>query len=133
MRPSLFLLVAGLCLLATNPATAEFDPSLLAGMNARAIGPAGMSGRIAVVTGVAGDPTTIYVGASTGGVWKSTDGGMRFAPIFDDQPVAAIGAITVDPSNHDVVWVGTGEGNLRQACTSPSGSRVMKLKAAPQP
>ena len=77
MRPSLFLLVAGLCLLVTRPATAELDSSLLAGMNARAIGPAGMSGRIAVVTGVAGDPTTIYVGAATGGVASPT----RLRPI----------------------------------------------------
>ena len=121
MRTSLLLLVAGLCLLNAPNAYGEVDVSLLAGMQARAIGPAGMSGRIAVVTGVPGDPTTIYVGAATGGVWKSTDGGMKFEPIFDDQPVAAIGAITVDPSNHDVVWVGTGEGNLRNSVSIGNG------------
>ena len=121
MRSSIHLLVVCLCLLTTLPAHAEIDSSLLAGMQARAVGPAGMSGRIAVVTGVAGDPTTIYVGAATGGVWKSTDGGMRFQPIFDDQPVAAIGAITVDPSNSDIVWVGTGEGNLRNSVSVGNG------------
>jgi photosystem II stability/assembly factor-like uncharacterized protein len=121
MRTSFLLLVVALSALTTPSAHAEIDSSLLAGMQARSIGPAGMSGRIAVVAGVPGDPTTIYVGAATGGVWKSTDGGMRFQPIFDDQPVAAIGAVTVDPSNPDVVWVGTGEGNLRNSVSVGNG------------
>ena len=121
MRTGQLLLVVGLSLLAIASAQAEIDASLLAGMEARAIGPAGMSGRIAVVAGVPGDPTTIYVGAATGGVWKSTDGGMSFTPIFDDQPVAAIGALAIDPSNPDVVWVGTGEGNLRNSVSIGNG------------
>ena len=102
-------------------ASAQIDPSLLAGMEARAIGPAGMSGRIASVTAVPSDPNVMYVGASTGGLWKSIDGGLTFEPIFDDQPVAAIGAVALDPNNDDVVWVGTGEGNLRNSVSIGNG------------
>lgn len=65
--------------------------------------------RVASVAGVPGDPSTYYAGAASGGVWKSTDGGNRWDPIFDKQPAAAIGAIAVAPSDPSVIWVGTGE------------------------
>ena len=67
------------------------------------------AGRIASVVGVPGDTTTYYMGAASGGVWKSTDGARTFAPVFDDQPVQAIGALAVAPSDPSIVWVGTGE------------------------
>src|SRR6266851_2639472 len=76
----------------------------------RYMGPAA-AGRIATVAGVPGDVNTYYVGSASGGVWKSTDGGASFLPIFDDQPVAAIGAIAVAGSDPNTVWVGTGHGN----------------------
>jgi hypothetical protein len=69
--------------------------------------PAG--GRIASVVGIAGDPSTYYLGNASGGVWKSTDGGQTFSPIFDEQDVAAIGALAVAPSDPKQVWAGTGE------------------------
>src|SRR5690348_3068360 len=69
--------------------------------------PAG--GRVASVAGVPGDYSTYYLGAASGGLWKSTDGGHTFLPIFDDQDTSAIGAIAVAPSDSDTVWVGTGE------------------------
>ena len=65
--------------------------------------------RIASAAGIPGDPSTYYAGAASGGVWKSSDGGNRWEPIFDKQPAAAIGAIAVAPSDPSVVWVGTGE------------------------
>ena len=74
----------------------------------RYMGPAA-AGRIATVAGVPGDPTTYYAGSASGGVWKSTDSGVTFVPIFDEQPVAAIGAIAVADSDPNTVWVGTGE------------------------
>src|SRR6476659_5681562 len=66
-------------------------------------------GRIASVAGVPGDTTTYYFGAASGGIWKTTDGARTFTPIFDEQPVQAIGALAVAPSNPRVVWAGTGE------------------------
>src|SRR5919107_5216928 len=74
----------------------------------RYMGPAA-AGRISTVAGVPGDPNTYYLGSASGGVWKSTDSGQTFVPIFDDQPVAAIGAIAVADSDPNTIWVGTGE------------------------
>ena len=74
----------------------------------RYMGPAA-AGRIATVAGVPGDPNVYYLGSASGGVWKSTDAGNTFVPIFDEQPVAAIGAIAVAPSDPNIVAVGTGE------------------------
>ena len=67
------------------------------------------AGRIAAVAGVPGDTSTYYFGAASGGIWKTTDGARTFAPVFDDQPVQAIGALAVAPSNARIVWAGTGE------------------------
>jgi photosystem II stability/assembly factor-like uncharacterized protein len=80
-----------------------------------------MSGRVADVVAAPSDPTIVYVGAATGGVWKSVNGGLSFVPVFDDQPVAAIGAIAVHPTDPDVVWVGTGEGNVRNSVSVGNG------------
>ena len=65
--------------------------------------------RIAAIAGIPGDPSTYYAGAASGGVWKSTDGGNRWDPIFDKEPAAAIGALAVAPSQPTTVWAGTGE------------------------
>jgi photosystem II stability/assembly factor-like uncharacterized protein len=98
-----------------------FDPDLLAGLRARSIGPAAMSGRVTVIEGVAADPRTLYAGAASGGVWKSVNGGLSWEPIFDDQPVASVGAIAVFQKSPDVVWVGTGEGNVRNSASAGNG------------
>jgi photosystem II stability/assembly factor-like uncharacterized protein len=74
----------------------------------RFVGPK-IGNRIAAVAGVPGDPSVYYAGAASGGIWKSMDGGNRWAPIFDKQPVAAIGALAVAPSEPNTVWAGTGE------------------------
>ena len=97
------------------------DPDRLAGMKARSIGPATMSGRVVAVAAVESDPEIIYVGGAISGVWKSTDGGLTFEPIFDDQPVASIGAIAVFQPNPAIVWVGTGEGNPRNSASVGNG------------
>ncbi|HEU4935685.1 MAG TPA: hypothetical protein VFT39_04460 [Vicinamibacterales bacterium] len=74
----------------------------------RYMGPA-PAGRIASVSGIPGDPNIYYLGSASGGVWKSTDAGQTFVPIFDDQNVSAIGSIAVADSDPNIVWVGTGE------------------------
>src|SRR5438128_10965194 len=74
----------------------------------RFMGPS-VGNRIASVAGVPGDPTVYYAGAASGGVWKSTDSGATFSPIFDNQSVAAIGALAVATSDPKIVWAGTGE------------------------
>src|SRR5574340_1011707 len=66
-------------------------------------------GRISAFVGLPGDTMTYYAGAASGGVWKSTDGARTFTPVFDDEPVQAIGALAVSPSTPAVVWAGTGE------------------------
>ncbi len=110
-----------LAVLSFTALPAQVDPTLLAGLKARAIGPAGMSGRIAAIDALPGDPSLVYVGAATGGVWRSHNGGLTWTPVFDDQPVQAIGAVTIDPGNRDVVWVGTGEGNPRNSTSIGNG------------
>ncbi len=116
-----FLRVVAPVLLFCPLAAQEVSADLLSGLRARSIGPAGMSGRVTAVHGVPQQPNTIYVGAATGGLWKSTDGGLSFAPIFDDQPCASIGAIAVHPRRPDVVWIGTGEGNPRNSVSVGRG------------
>jgi photosystem II stability/assembly factor-like uncharacterized protein len=78
------------------------------GFRFRFLGPA-VGNRIASAAGIPGDPTTYYAGAASGGVWKSSDGGQRWTPIFDNEPVAAIGALAVSAADHNIVWAGTGE------------------------
>lgn len=97
------------------------DADVFSGLKARSIGPSGMSGRVAAVDVALPDRRVIYVGAATGGVWKSTDRGTTWQPVFDDQPVHAIGAIAVSRSNPSVVWVGTGEGNVRNSASVGNG------------
>ncbi|MDH3224532.1 MAG: hypothetical protein OEO23_12515, partial [Gemmatimonadota bacterium] len=91
------------------------DPDPFAAMRARSIGPAGMSGRVSDVEVVLSDRSIVYVGGSTGGLFKSDDGGLEWDPVFDDQPALGIGAVSVFQANPDVVWVGTGEGNPRNS------------------
>src|SRR5436305_1373029 len=73
----------------------------------RNIGPF-RGGRVAAVSGVAGDPVTFYFGSVGGGVWKTTNAGLTWRPIFDQQQIASIGAIAVAPSNPNIIYVGTG-------------------------
>src|SRR5882762_3643525 len=79
----------------------------------RNLGPSVAGGRVAAVVGVPGDRSVYYVGAAAGGVWKTTDGGDSWEAVFKDQPTSSIGAVALAPSNPNVVWVGTGEGNPR--------------------
>ncbi|HEV2261648.1 MAG TPA: hypothetical protein VGR69_05110 [Candidatus Rubrimentiphilum sp.] len=79
----------------------------------RSIGPAVSGGRVPAVAGTASDPNLYYIGSAGGGVWKTDNGGATWTPVFEKEPVSAIGAVTIDPTDENVVWVGTGESNPR--------------------
>ena len=96
---------------AAQRATPAIDPERYAALPYRHVGPEG--NRVSAVAGVPGDPLTYYAGAASGGLFKSTDGGVRWNPIFDGEPVSSIGAIAIAPSDPNVVWVGTGEPFIR--------------------
>jgi photosystem II stability/assembly factor-like uncharacterized protein len=106
-----------------SPSPPAFDAGVVSGLGARNIGAAAMSGRISALAGYT-DPSgklTLFVGAASGGVWKSTDGGTTFKPVFDEQSAQSIGAIAVDPSNPRNVWVGTGESWTRNSVSVGDG------------
>ncbi len=118
MRTFLQTLFLGLCFfLAGQPAFAETEKDSRPGLNEdtfkglewRGIGPALMSGRIADIAIDPADRSTWYIAVGSGGVWKTTNRGITWAPVFDDQGAYSIGTVEVDPSNHNTVWVGTGE------------------------
>src|SRR5262249_49799441 len=100
-------LIAGLLVTAAVAAAAP-DSTQESDFKLRFVGPK-VGNRIASVAGIAGEPSVYYAGAASGGVWKSTDAGNRWLPVFDKQTAAAIGALAVAPSQPGTVWAGTGE------------------------
>jgi photosystem II stability/assembly factor-like uncharacterized protein len=112
---------------ATPPPSPEpkglvIDSGIVSGLGVRNIGSAAMSGRVSAVAGFDdGGMTTLYVGAASGGVWRSIDGGTTFKPVFDREGTQSIGAITIDPSNPKTVWVGTGESWTRNSVSIGDG------------
>jgi len=109
-----FLTLSQLLLLAK-----EITPDVYRVLRYRHIGPPG--NRTAAVVGVPGDPLTYYIGASSGGIWKSTDGGEHWLPIFDDQPAQSIGALAISFSDPNIVWAGTGEAFVRSNISIGNG------------
>jgi len=123
-RPYLRLLL-GMCVLSLTVSAQQafkFDSATISGLPIRNIGSATMSGRIAAVDGIEKDGRiTVFAGAASGGVWKSVNGGTTFKPVFDRQAVQSIGAITIDRSNPNTVWVGTGEAWTRNSASNGDG------------
>jgi photosystem II stability/assembly factor-like uncharacterized protein len=117
-------IVAGLLVALTSvsaiAAEAEKPKSELGAIEFRPLGP-WISGRVTRVAGVVGDPLTYYAAYSQGGVWKSTNGGRHWAPIFDDQPTNSIGSLAIAPSDPHVIYVGSGEANIRGNVSLGSG------------
>src|SRR5882724_4553542 len=108
-------ITATLCLLTAPIVIAqEYDPNLYSGLRWRMIGPY-RAGRVNAVSGVGGQPETFYFGSVGGGVWKTNNAGRTWKPVFDSQSAASIGAIGVAPSDPNVVYVGTGEADMRDS------------------
>lgn len=99
----------------------SINMDMLKGFSPRSIGPAGMSGRVTSIDVVQSNPDIIYIGSASGGVWKSTSGGVTWEPLFQDQDYASIGALKIDQNVPDIIWVGTGEGNPRNSQSSGNG------------
>jgi photosystem II stability/assembly factor-like uncharacterized protein len=103
------------------PPVNQSDDPILKPFVWRSIGPANMGGRIDDIAIVETDPSVIYIGLATGGIWKSTNNGTTWGPIFDKYPVSSIGDIALAPSNPNIIYVGTGEPNNRQSSSFGAG------------
>lgn len=110
------LITAALWAASTTSAQTPFDK-----LTFRSIGPAALGGRIHDIEVPSGDPSTIYIGAASGGIWKSENKGTTWTPIFDNQPVSTFGDIAIFAADNRVVWAGTGEQNNRQSTSWGNG------------
>jgi photosystem II stability/assembly factor-like uncharacterized protein len=107
---------------AQAPAPVKYDSGTVSGLTARNIGSATMGGRIAAIDAVdENGKITVFAGSASGGVWKSINGATTFKPVFDREAAQSIGAVTIDPSNHKIVWVGTGESWTRNSVSVGNG------------
>ena len=118
VRPALilFLLIA----ISSLACAQAVDPALYSGLRWRNIGPF-RGGRAVTAVGVAGQPGVYYFGSVGGGVWKSTDAGTSWEPIFDSESVGSIGAVAVASTNPQIVYVGTGEADMRSQISFGNG------------
>ncbi len=118
-----WLLIVLLCAtLASAQSGYKFDAATVSGLPARNIGSATMSGRVAAIDANEQDGRiTVFVGAASGGVWKSVNGGTTYKSVFDRESTQSIGAVTIDPSNPKTVWVGTGEAWVRNSVSVGDG------------
>ena len=108
-------------LLSFMSSSQEFSMELLKNKAPRNIGPGGMSGRVTSIDVVHANTDIMYAGTASGGLWKSTSGGIKWKPIFDNEATASIGAVAIQQSNPSVIWVGTGEGNPRNSLNGGYG------------
>lgn len=118
MKNILSLLIIIFCL---SSSAQEFSMELLKNKIPRNIGPGGMSGRVTSIDVVHSNPDIMYSGTASGGLWKSTSGGIKWTPIFENEVTASIGAIAIQQSNPSIIWVGTGEGNPRNSLNGGYG------------
>src|SRR5712692_5125366 len=102
-------------------ATTPLDSTLLAGFRWRNVGPANMGGRVSSVVGIPSPSTTFFVAAAAGGIWKTTNAGTTFRPVFDNQRCISMGELAIAPSDTTQVWAGTGEEDSRNTISPGCG------------
>jgi len=126
LKRRLLSLTAGTALLVTaQVASAQtLDSATVAGFRWRTVGPANFMGRLSDVVGIPGPSKTMFVSAAGGGIWKTTNNGVTWRPVFDDKSVVAMGMLAIAPSDTNIVWAGTGEPNIRN--TIEPGAGVFK-------
>jgi hypothetical protein len=105
----------------TDTATSRLTSSVVSGLKLRSIGPALTSGRVSDIAVNPNDKAIWYVGSAAGGVWKTTNAGTSFTPVFDGEGSFTIGVVAIDPRNPNVVWVGTGENNAQRVVAYGDG------------
>ena len=114
-------LVVALIGLATSAQAQTLDSATVAGMRWRTIGPANFEGRTSDVVGIPGPSKTLFVAAAGGGIWKTTNNGITWRPVFDDKRVISMGMLAIAPSDTQQVWAGTGEPNSRNTIEPGAG------------
>src|SRR3954470_2797480 len=126
LRRRLLSLTAGTALLVVARVTSAqtLDSSTVAGFKWRTVGPANFMGRLSDVVGIPSPSKTMFVAAAGGGIWKTTNNGVTWRPVFDDKSVVAMGMLAIAPSDTNIVWAGTGEPNIRN--TIEPGAGVFK-------
>jgi len=108
-----------LAILPSNIYAQRLSPETYSSLKFRHIGPKG--NRVTAIVGQPGNPDLIYVGAASGGIWKTENGGLTWKPVFDDQDVSSIGSLTLSVSDPNIVWAGTGEANIRSSISIGNG------------
>ena len=125
LRRVLSLGLMAVATLTTTPLQAQLtgslDEELLASLRWRSIGPANMSGRVSDVEGIPSPSKTFYVATAAGGVWKTTNNGTTFRPLFQNERVVAMGDLAITPSDTMIIWVGTGEEDSRNSISAGGG------------
>src|SRR5438093_8269705 len=112
--------IAAVLWLASPPVRAQVDPALFQDLHWRLLGPF-RGGRVLAVTGVPGEREHFYCGSVNGGVWETRDAGRTWDPIFDSQPIGSIGALALAPTDPRVIYVGTGEADMRSDISQGDG------------
>src|SRR6476620_3759828 len=123
-RPRLLSLLGSAALLAgvaQHGSAQPLDSTSVAGFRWRTVGPANFMGRLSDVVGIPGPSKTLFVAAAGGGIWKSTNNGVTWRPVFDDKRIISMGMLAIAPSDTNVVWAGTGEPNSRNTIEPGAG------------
>jgi photosystem II stability/assembly factor-like uncharacterized protein len=120
-RPLLSFTAAAALLLPGALSAQSLDSATVAGFRWRSVGPSNFMGRTTDVVGIPGPSKTVFISAAAGGIWKTTNNGVTWRPLFDDKNVASVGALAIAPSDTNTIWAGTGEPHIRNTIEPGAG------------